>query len=116
MRRTITIAALGCSLLAIAACKQENNYPAADTAVVAIPAESSTTTVVPVPGPTSTAVVAVPVPGPTVTTTATPTPTATAMEVASTGAPAAARRLHGASARVAHSPSPKSCHTAGSAP
>ena len=83
MRRTITIAALGCSLLAIAACKQENNYPAADTAVVAIPAESSTTTVVPVPGPTSTAVVAVPVPGPTVTETATPTPTATAPPVIS---------------------------------
>ena len=84
MRTTATIAALACSLLALAGCKQETNYPAADTAVIAVPAESSTT-VVPVPGPTSTEVVAVPVPGPTsttviqvpgptVTTTATPTP------------------------------------------
>jgi hypothetical protein len=76
MRTTATITALGCSLLALAGCKQETNYPAADTAttVVAVPAESSTT-VIPVPGPTSTTVVAVPVPGPTVTTTATATPT-----------------------------------------
>ena len=77
MRTTVTIAALGCSLLALAGCKQETNYPAVDTAVVAVPAESSTTTLVPVPGPTSTAVVGVPVPGPTVTTTATATATPT---------------------------------------
>ena len=86
MRTTVTIAALGCSLLALAGCKQETNYPAADTAVVAIPVESTSTMVpvpgptsttvvgVPVPGPTSTTVVQVPVPGPTVTTTATPNP------------------------------------------
>ena len=84
MRTTATIAALGCSLLALAGCKQETNYPAADTAVIAVPAESTTTMVpvpgpttvvaVPVPGPTSTTVVQVPVPGPTVTTTATPNP------------------------------------------
>ena len=62
----------------LAACKQETNYPAADTstAVVVVPAESSTTTIVPVPGPTSTQVVGVPVPGPTVTETAKPEPTA----------------------------------------
>ena len=86
MRITATIAALGCSLLALAGCKQETNYPAADTAVIAVPAESSTTMVpvpgptsttvvaVPVPGPTSTSVVGVPVPGPTVTVSATPAP------------------------------------------
>ena len=86
MRITATIAALGCSLLALAGCKQETNYPAADTAVIAVPAESSTTMVpvpgptsttvvaVPVPGPTSTSVVGVPVPGPTVTVSATPVP------------------------------------------
>ena len=86
MRTTATIAALGCSLLALAGCKQETNYPAADTAVIAVPAESSTTMIpvpgptattvvaVPVPGPTSTTVVQVPVPGPTVTATATPNP------------------------------------------
>ena len=79
MRTTATIAVLGCSLLALAGCKQENNYPATDvaTAVVEVPAESSTTTIVPVPGPTSTAVVGVPVPGPTVTETASPKPTST---------------------------------------
>ena len=79
MHKTVTLAALGCTMLALAGCKQETNYPAADTAttVVAVPAESSTTTIVPVPGPTSTAVVGVPVPGPTVTETAKPTPTAT---------------------------------------
>ena len=86
MRTAATIAILGCSLLAIAGCKQETNYPAADTAVIALPAESSTT-VMPVPGPTSTTVVAVPVPGPTSTTivqvpvpgpTVTATPAATA--------------------------------------
>lgn len=60
MRYTATIAALGCSLLALAGCKQETNYPAA---------EETTTAVVPVPGPTSTEVVAVPVPGPTSTNT-----------------------------------------------
>lgn len=86
MRTIVTIAALGCSLLALAGCKQETNYPAADTAVIAVPAESTTTMVpvpgptsttvvaVPVPGPTSTTVVQVPVPGPTVTTTASPNP------------------------------------------
>ncbi len=88
MRTTATIAALGCSLLALAGCKQETNYPVADTAttVIAAPAEIATTVVpvpgptsttvvaVPVPGPTSTSVVRVPVPGPTVTTTATPVP------------------------------------------
>ena len=75
MRTTATIAALGCSLLALAGCKQETTYPAADTAttVIAVPAESSTT-IVPVPGPTNTQVVAVPVPGPTVTETAKPAP------------------------------------------
>ena len=78
MRTTVTIAALGCSLLALAGCKQETNYPAADTAttVIAVPAESSTT-IVPVPGPTNTQVVGVPVPGPTVTETASPKPTST---------------------------------------
>ena len=77
MRTTVTIAALGCSLLALAGCKQETTYPAADTAttVIAVPAESSTT-IVPVPGPTNTQVVGVPVPGPTVTETAMPTATA----------------------------------------
>ena len=82
MRTTVTIAALGCSLLALAGCKQETNYPAADTAttVIAVPAESSTT-IVPVPGPTSTTntTTVVPVPGPTATVTATPTPTSTSM-------------------------------------
>ena len=78
MRTTATLAILGCSLLALAGCKEENNYPAAETAtVVAMPAESSTTTIVAVPGPTSTAVVGVPVPGPTVTETASPKPTST---------------------------------------
>ena len=76
MRRSVTIAALGCSLLAIAGCKQETNYPAAETtAVVPVPAPTTTQVVaVPVPGPTatSTQVVGVPVPGPTVTTTASP--------------------------------------------
>ena len=78
MRTTATIAVLGCSLLALAGCKQETNYPAADTAttVIAVPAESATT-IVPVPGPTNTQVVGVPVPGPTVTETAKPTPTPT---------------------------------------
>ena len=77
MRTTVTIAALGCSLLALAGCKQETTYPAADTAttVIAVPTESSTT-IVPVPGPTNTQVVGVPVPGPTVTETAMPTATA----------------------------------------
>ena len=87
MRTTATIAALSCSLLALAGCKQETNYPVAETAVIAAPADMSTTTIVPVPGPTSTQVVGVPVPGPTsttvvqvpvpgptVTTTATPNP------------------------------------------
>ena len=86
MRITATIAALGCSLLALAGCKQETNYPAADTAVIAVPVEGSSTMVpvpgptstevvaVPVPGPTSTTVIQVPVPGPTVTATATPNP------------------------------------------
>ena len=86
MRTTATLAALSCSLLALAGCKQETNYPVTDTAVIAVPAEISTTVVpvpgptqttvvaVPVPGPTSTTVVQVPVPGPTVTTTATPPP------------------------------------------
>jgi len=64
----------GLAVLALAGCKQENNYPAtqvtteaADTVVVPVPGE---TVGVPVPGPT----VAVPVPGPTSTVTATPTP------------------------------------------
>lgn len=81
MRTTATIAALGCSLLALAGCKQDNNYSAADTAteVIAVPGANSTAVFgVPVPGSTSTAVVGVPVPGPTVTETATPTPTPTA--------------------------------------
>jgi hypothetical protein len=58
MRKTAMIAALACSLLAAAGCKQETTYPAP---------ESTTTTVVPVPGPTSTEVIGVPVPGPTST-------------------------------------------------
>ena len=58
MRITATITVLGCSLLALAGCKQETNYPAG---------EATTTAVMPVPGPTSTEVVAVPVPGPTST-------------------------------------------------
>ena len=81
MRTTATIAALGCSLLVLAGCKQETNYPVVDTATTAVvevpvaaPPTTSTTVVVPVPGPTSTEVVRVPVPGPTVT--ATPSPSA----------------------------------------
>lgn len=76
MRKTFMIAALGCSLLGLAGCKQETNYPvpeATATTVVAVPGPTSTAVVgVPVPGPTSTEVVGVPVPGPTVTETAAP--------------------------------------------
>lgn len=84
MRKTAMIAALGCSLLVLAACKQETTYPApeateTETMVVPVPGPTSTAVVgVPVPGPTSTEVVGVPVPGPTVTETvaakASPTP------------------------------------------
>jgi hypothetical protein len=77
MRTTATLAIIGCSLIALAGCKQETVVPAdsATTAVV-MPAPMPTQTEVvgvPVPGPTSTQtnVVTVPVPGPTVTTTAT---------------------------------------------
>ena len=77
MRTTAIIAVLGCSLIALAGCKQETNYPAAETtttAVVPVPGPTSTEVVgVPVPGPTSTQVVVVP--GATVTETAAPKPT-----------------------------------------
>ena len=76
MRYTATIAVLGCSLLALAGCKQETNVPAPEattTTVIPLPGPTSTEVVaVPVPGATSTQVVAVPVPGATVTETATP--------------------------------------------
>jgi hypothetical protein len=80
MRTTAMIAALGCTLLATAGCKQESNYPATETtttAVVPVPGPTSTEVIaVPVPGPTSTEtnVITVPVPGPTVTETAAPAP------------------------------------------
>jgi len=62
MRSFIKIAAIGgLAALALAGCKQENNYPATETT-------AASTTVVPVPGPT----IGVPVPGPTQTVTATP--------------------------------------------
>lgn len=62
----------GFALLALAGCKQENNYPATEATT-----EATTTTIVPVPGPTST--VAVPVPGPTSTMVVpVPGPTVTA--------------------------------------
>lgn len=57
----------GLTALALAGCKQENNYP-----VTATTTES--TTVVPVPGPTETMLV----PGATATVTATPAPEETA--------------------------------------
>ncbi len=57
----------GFAVLALAGCKQENNYPAVVTSTEAIVTE-----VVPVPGPTSTTTIVVPVPGPTSTVTATP--------------------------------------------
>ena len=75
-----TLAALGCTLIALAGCKQETNYPAAQattTTVLALPGPTATETAVvgvPVPGPTSTSVVVVPVPGPTVTEAARPAP------------------------------------------
>lgn len=76
MRKTAMIAALGCSLLVLAACKQETTNPApvsTETVVVPVPGPTSTAVVgVPVPGPTSTEVIGVPVPGPTVTETAQP--------------------------------------------
>lgn len=60
------------ALLALAGCKQENNYPATVATT-----EATTTAIVPIPGPTST--VAVPVPGPTTTMTVpVPGPTVTA--------------------------------------
>jgi len=58
----------GLAVLALAACKQENNYPTTQ-----VTTQAADTTVVPVPGPT----VAVPVPGPTATVTASPTPAET---------------------------------------
>lgn len=83
MRTTATLAIIGCSLIALAGCKQETVVPAdsATTAVVvSAPMPTQTEVVgVPVPGPTSTEthtnVVTVPVPGPTVTATATATAT-----------------------------------------
>ncbi|MGH6787026.1 MAG: hypothetical protein ACREBO_09360 [Novosphingobium sp.] len=82
MHKSINLFAIGgLAALALAGCKQENNYPE-DGATV----ESTTTAVVPVPGPASTATVAVPVPGdtvvvpvpgPTVTQTAEPKATPT---------------------------------------
>lgn len=80
MRTTVLIAALSCTLLATAGCKQETTYPAPEattTTVIPVPGPTSTEVVtVPVPGPTSTQtnVVTVPVPGPTVTETAPPAP------------------------------------------
>lgn len=79
MRTIAMIAALSCTLLATAGCKQESNYPATEsttTAVVPVPGPTSTEVVaVPVPGPTSTETNVVVVPGPTVTETAEPKPT-----------------------------------------
>ncbi len=75
------IAVLGCSLLVLAACKQETTNPAPEataTEVVAVPVPGPTSTAVvgvPVPGPTSTEVVVVP--GPTVTETVAAKPAAT---------------------------------------
>lgn len=76
MRTTVPIAALACTLLLTAGCKQESNYPVA---------EETSTTLVPVPGPTETQVVGVPVPGPTETQTtivAVPVPGPTVTETA----------------------------------
>ncbi len=76
MRKTAMIAALACSLLAAAGCKQETTNPTVEataTEVVAVPVPGPTSTAVvgvPVPGPTSTEVVVVP--GPTVTETVAP--------------------------------------------
>ena len=79
MRNTAIIIVLGCSLIALAGCKQETNVPAPEattTTVVPVPGPTSTEVVgVPVPGPTSTQVIGVPVPGATVTETASPKPT-----------------------------------------
>lgn len=67
MSSFIKIMAVGSfAALALAGCKQENNYPSTDTT-------TASTTVVPVPGPT----VAMPVPGATATVTATPGPAET---------------------------------------
>ena len=82
MRTTATLAIIGCSLIALAGCKQETVVPAdpATTTVVMpapMPVPTQTEVVgVPVPGPTSTQtnVIRVPVPGATVTETASPTP------------------------------------------
>ncbi|MBW8784228.1 MAG: hypothetical protein JF593_06270 [Novosphingobium sp.] len=65
----------GLALLALAGCKQENNYPASSETTEAVPTTSSTTIVT--PGPTSTSTVAVPVPGATETVTSSPSPAAT---------------------------------------
>lgn len=65
MPSIIKIMAVGSlAALALAGCKQENNYPSTETT-------TASTTVV--PGPT----VAVPVPGPTETVTAAPSPAET---------------------------------------
>lgn len=81
MRKTVMIAAMGCSLMVLAGCKQETNNPAPDAAsTIAVPVPGPTSTevvAVPVPGPTSTKTEVVVVPGPTVTETATPKPTPT---------------------------------------
>lgn len=73
MRNSIKLIVIGgFAGLALAGCKQETNYPAADaTATEIVPVPGPTSTVaVPVPGDTTTVVV--PVPGPTVTETAEP--------------------------------------------
>ena len=74
MRKIVSLAAVaGIGLLGLSGCKQENNYPVAETTTEAVPVPGPTSTVaVPVPGPTST--VAVPVPGATVTSTVEATP------------------------------------------
>jgi hypothetical protein len=78
MRTTATLAIIGCSLLALGACKQETVVPADDattTAILPVPGPTQTEVVtVPVPGPTSTQTNVVVVPGPTVTETAAPAP------------------------------------------
>ena len=56
----------GFAALALAGCKQENNYPVTEATT-----DAAVTEIVPVPGPTT--IVAVPVPGPTSTVTATAT-------------------------------------------
>ena len=67
----------GFALLALAGCKQENNYPAAEeTGTTAVVPVTAATVGVPVPEPTETNTVVVPVPGPTVAETVEPTTSA----------------------------------------